>query len=83
MPVTQLGNDTTTVLADGTDFVMERVFDAPRELVWKAITEPERIPHWWGPRDIPMTVEHMDFRVGGTWRWIARGREGEAPFRHP
>ena len=80
MPVTQLGNDTTTVLADGTDFVMERVFDAPRELVWKAITEPERIPHWWGPRDIPMTVEHMDFRVGGTWRWIARGREGEAPF---
>ena len=29
MPVTQLGNDTTTVLADGTDFVMERVFDAP------------------------------------------------------
>ena len=80
MPVTQLGNDTTTVLADGTDFVMERVFDAPRELVWKAITEPERIPHWWGPRDIPMTVEHMDFRVGGTWRWIARGSEGDAPF---
>jgi uncharacterized protein YndB with AHSA1/START domain len=80
MPVTQLGNDTTTVFSDGPHFVMERVFDAPRELVWKAITEPERIPHWWGPRDIPMTVEHMDFRVGGTWRWIARGPEGAAPF---
>ena len=27
-----------------------------------------------------MTVEHMDFRVGGTWRWVARGSEGDAPF---
>ena len=80
MPVTQLGNDTTTVFADGPNFVMERVFDAPRELVWKALTEPARIPHWWGPRDVPMTVEHMDFRVGGTWRWVARGSEGDAPF---
>ena len=80
MPVTQLGNETTTVYADGADFVMERVFAAPRELVWQAITEPKHIPNWWGPRDTPMTVEAMDFRVGGRWRWIARGGDGDAPF---
>lgn len=80
MPVTQLGNETTTVYADGADFVMERVFAAPRELVWQALTEPRHIPNWWGPRDVPMTVEAMDFRVGGRWRWIAQGEDGEAPF---
>lgn len=31
---------------------MERVFDAPRELVWKALTERERVPRWWGPRHL-------------------------------
>jgi uncharacterized protein YndB with AHSA1/START domain len=80
MPATQLGNETTIVYADGADYVMERVFNAPRELVWKAITQPEHIPNWWGPRDTPMTVEAMDFRVGGHWRWIARGGDGDAPF---
>jgi len=80
MPVTQLGNETTTVYAEDADFVMERVFAAPRELVWQAITKPEHIPNWWGPRDIPMTVEAMDFRVGGRWRWIGHSRDGDAPF---
>ena len=80
MPITQLGDETTTVYADGADFVMERVFAAPRELVWKAITEPQHIPNWWGPRDVPMTVEAMDFRVGGRWRWIGHSRDGDAPF---
>ena len=50
MAVQQLGNETTTVYADGAEFVMERIFDAPREFVWKALTEPERIPRWWGLR---------------------------------
>jgi uncharacterized protein YndB with AHSA1/START domain len=80
MPVTQLGNETTTVYADGADFVMERVFAAPRELVWQAITDPKHIPNWWGPRDVPMTVEAMDFRVGGRWRWIGHSSDGDAPF---
>jgi uncharacterized protein YndB with AHSA1/START domain len=80
MPVQQLGNDTTTVFADGAEFVMERVFDAPPELVWKALTEPERIPRWWGPRDTSMTVVEMDVRVGGSWRWVSHSSEGDAPF---
>ena len=65
MTVKQLGNETTTVYADGAEFVMERLFDAPRELVWKALTEAERIPRWWGKRHTTMTVEEMDVRVGG------------------
>ena len=82
MAVQQLGNETTSVYADGAEFVMERVFDAPRELVWKALTEPERIPRWWGPRTTTMTVAEMDVRPGGSWRWINHTRGGEdAPFK--
>lgn len=81
MPVQQLGNETTTVYAEGADFVMERVFDAPRELVWKALTEAERIPRWWGPRTTSTVVEQQDFRVGGSWRWISKSPDGDAPFK--
>ena len=81
MPVQQLGNETTTVYAEGADYVMERVFDAPRELVWKALTEAERIPRWWGPRTTSTVVEEQDFRVGGRWRWITRSDDGDAPFK--
>ena len=81
MPVQQLGNDTTTVYASGQEYVMERVFNAPRELVWRALTEAERIPRWWGPRDHSMTVEQMDVRVGGAWRWVSHSPDGDAPFK--
>lgn len=81
MAVQQLGNETTTVYADGAELVMERTFEAPRELVWKALTEAERIPRWWGPRKTSMTVEEMDVRVGGRWRWVAHSDDGDAPFK--
>jgi uncharacterized protein YndB with AHSA1/START domain len=42
-----------------------RVFDAPRELVWKAWTEPEYVMQWWGPTGFTSPVCKMDFRVGG------------------
>ena len=80
MTVKQLGNETTTVYAEGAEFVMERVFDAPRELVWQALTDPERVPRWWGKRDHTMTVAEMEVRVGGKWRWIAHTPDGDAPF---
>lgn len=81
MPMTQLGNETTTVYANSTDFVMERVFDAPREMVWNALTDPDAIPRWWGPRDTTMTVAEMDVRVGGKWKWISHSSDGDAPFK--
>jgi uncharacterized protein YndB with AHSA1/START domain len=78
--IKQLGNDRTIAYTDGEYLVMERVFDAPRELVWKVLHDPERIPLWWGPRDMSMTVVEQDVRVGGRWRWVGHAADGDAPF---
>lgn len=56
---------------------MSRVFDAPAELLWKAHTDPKLITQWWGPRKYETIVETMDVRVGGTWRFINRGEDGQ------
>jgi len=53
---------------------VERVFDAPRERVYAAFTDPELIPQWWGGDTV---VDQMDVRPGGTWRFVA----GEMIFR--
>jgi uncharacterized protein YndB with AHSA1/START domain len=45
--------------------VIERVFDAPRKLVWRAWTEPEQMMKWWGPETFTSPVCEVDFRVGG------------------
>src|SRR5688572_18916685 len=45
--------------------VIERVFDAPVELVWKMWTEPEHFKHWYGPEGFTVSMSEMDFRVGG------------------
>lgn len=58
------------------ELVMARVFDAPRDLVFKVFTDPEAIPVWWGARNHTTTVEVYDFRVGGKWRYITRDDEG-------
>ena len=62
---------TTTIYSEGGDLVFERTFDAPRELVWKALTEPDRVPRWWGPRGTTTTVVEMDVRPGGAWRYLS------------
>ena len=80
MAIQQLGNETTSIHAEGTDLVWERVFDAPRALVWKAHTEPERIARWWGPRKYTTEVVEMDVRPGGKWRFINRNAGSEHPF---
>jgi uncharacterized protein YndB with AHSA1/START domain len=49
------------------DFVISRVFDAPRDLVWQCFTEPERMKEWWGPKGSTIVASKMDFRVGGTY----------------
>ena len=62
---------TTTIYSEGGDLVFERTFDAPRELVWKAFTDPDRIPLWWGPKATTTTVVEMDVRPGGAWRYVS------------
>ena len=59
-----------------------REFDAPRDRVFAAYTDPERIPQWWGPYDTTTIVDVMDVRAGGSWRFIARDADGsETAFR--
>ncbi len=64
------------------EVVFTRVFDAPRELVWKACTDPRCIPEWWGPQGYTTVVETMDVRPGGAWRYVQHGPGGgESAFR--
>lgn len=63
--------DTTTIYSEGGDLVFERIFEAPRALVWKAFTDPDRIPRWWGPKGTTTTVIEMDVRPGGAWRYVS------------
>lgn len=78
----QLGNERTTAYTDGQELVLERIFDAPRDLVWKVMNDPERVTRWWGPRGYTTTVVEMDVRPGGRWRWINHTTGGEdAPFK--
>ncbi|MDQ6796359.1 MAG: SRPBCC domain-containing protein [Chloroflexota bacterium] len=65
--------NSTTIYSDGGDLTFERTFDAPREQVWKAFTDPALIPRWWGPHGTQTTVAEMDVRPGGKWRYISRG----------
>ena len=48
-----------------TSFVFSRTLDAPRDLVWRAFTEPERMKQWWGPKGFPVVSSSMDLRPGG------------------
>ena len=61
---------TTTIYSDGTELVFERTFDAPREKVWQAFTDPEIVPRWWGKRGTTTTIVEMDVRPGGKWRYV-------------
>jgi uncharacterized protein YndB with AHSA1/START domain len=63
--------DTTTIYSDGGDLVFERTFDATREQVWKAFTDPTIVPRWWGPHGTTTTVTEMDVRPGGKWRYVS------------
>ena len=64
------------------EIVITREFDAPRELVFKAVTDPNLIPQWWGPRYLSTEVDKMDVRPGGQWRFINRDAEGNVYAFH-
>ncbi|MBH0330244.1 MULTISPECIES: SRPBCC domain-containing protein [Brevibacillus] len=52
--------------------VLERVFDAPRDLVFKMFKEPEHLKRWWGPKGWELPVCHVDFRPGGVWHYCMK-----------
>jgi uncharacterized protein YndB with AHSA1/START domain len=74
-------NQKLTVEAHGDRQIRaERVFNAPREKVYEAMTDPELIPQWWGRHKDTTTVEELDVRVGGRWRFVSDGPDGSHGF---
>jgi uncharacterized protein YndB with AHSA1/START domain len=73
--VTDQNASSMTILSD-LEIAMTRVFDAPRDLVFKTYTDPEAIPQWWGLRATTTIVDKMDVRPGGVWRYIQREADG-------
>jgi uncharacterized protein YndB with AHSA1/START domain len=64
------------------EILMMREFNAPRDLVFKALTDPALVPRWWGPRSVTTLVDKMDVRMGGLWRYLHRDAQGrEDVFR--
>lgn len=66
-----------TVDKENLEVISESVFEAPAEAVFKAYTDPNLIPEWWGPARFTTTVDKMDVRPGGVWRYIQRDAEGK------
>jgi len=64
------------------EIVMTRTFDAPRELVFKTMMDPKLIPQWWGPSYLTTTVDEMEVRPGGKWRYVQRDPEGHEHAFH-
>ena len=58
------------------EIVLTRVFDAPRSLVFDAMTKPELLKRWFGPRGWSLVVCEVDLKVGGAWRFVLRGPDG-------
>ncbi len=59
------------------ELIITRIFDAPRELVWKAWTEPERFMRWWGPKNFTAPFCTIDLRVGGVYLNCMRWPDGK------
>lgn len=64
-------------IVSDTEITMQRSLKAPRELVYRAMTDPDLIPKWWGQRSTTTVVDKFDARVGGDWRFIQKGENGE------
>ena len=63
-------------LGDPVSIKGTREFDAPRELVFRAFTDPKHLAQWWGPEGFTTTTSHFEFRPGGTWRFVMHGPDG-------
>lgn len=61
---------TVVTLPSDTEVHVERIFDAPRDLVWDCYTDESLVAEWLGPRRLKMRIEEWDFRVGGNWRFF-------------
>jgi len=69
--MTSAGTDATSE-----PFVISRVLDAPRELVWKVFTDPAHMKQWWGPKGFTVIASNMDLRPGGTYHYGLKAPDG-------
>ena len=67
---------TKVTLPSELEILITREFAAPRDVVFKAMTDPTLIPRWWGPRAYTTEVDTMDVRPGGKWRFVNRTPDG-------
>ncbi len=67
---------TTTLPKDKPQIVSSRIINAPRELVWKLLTTPDHIKHFWGPDGFTNTIQQMDVKPGGEWLYVMHGPDG-------
>jgi uncharacterized protein YndB with AHSA1/START domain len=71
--ITETNSPTT---ATDLEIVSNRVFAAPRNLVFEAFSNPNHLVHWWGPKDFTNTFQEFDLRPGGAWRFVMHGPDG-------
>jgi uncharacterized protein YndB with AHSA1/START domain len=69
-------NKFKVTLPSDRELEMTRMLDAPRELVFKTMLDPDLVARWWGPRRYTTIVDKMDVRVGGKWRFANRAADG-------
>ena len=67
---------TATARTTDREVFVTRVYDAPRELVFQAFTDPKHLSRWWGPRGFTTTTHSMDMRPDGEWRYTMHGPDG-------
>jgi uncharacterized protein YndB with AHSA1/START domain len=71
-----MGNTQITAEPGQAQIIITREFDAPRDLVFRAHTDPDLLVQWLGPRDLKMTIDVFDVRDGGRWRYVSTDAEG-------
>jgi uncharacterized protein YndB with AHSA1/START domain len=81
MTTTKTGSATVTLPSD-TQILITREFDAPRHLVYRVWSTPELVQRWWAGKRGSTTTVDMDFRVGGTWRYVLISNSGDEVAFH-
>jgi uncharacterized protein YndB with AHSA1/START domain len=74
---TTMPNTLTVTTPSDLEIVLSREFDAPRALVFEAVSKPEHLRHWWGQASATLVQSDMDFRPGGRWRFVERDKDGQ------
>ena len=75
--VRTMPNTLTVTTPSDLEITLTREFDAPRALVFEALSKPEHLRHWWGQAASTLTHCEMDFRPGGKWRFVERDKDGQ------